>query len=40
MIDYINKKLGKDSVSIGIAPKTNKIEDIIAFGHIPKTGES
>ena len=40
MIDYINKKLGKDSVSIGIAPKTNKTQDIIAFGHIPKTGDS
>ena len=40
VIDYINRKLGKDSVSIGIAPKTNKTQDIIAFGHIPKTGKS
>ena len=40
VIDYINKKLGKDSVSIGIAPKTNQTEEIIAFSHIPKTGDS
>jgi DNA polymerase-4 len=36
VIDYINKKLGKDSVSIGIVPKRNKTEKIIAFSHIPK----
>ena len=36
VIDYINNRLGKDSVSIGIAPKTNKTEEIIAFSHIPK----
>lgn len=36
VIDYINHKLGKDSVSIGIVPKRNKTEKIIAFSHIPK----
>ena len=36
VIDYINNRLGKDSVSIGIAPKTNKTEEIIAFSYIPK----
>lgn len=37
MIDYINKKLGSNMVSIGLTPKHNKAKSIIAFGYIHDT---
>ena len=36
VIDSINKRMGIDTVSIGINTKTYKSEQIVAFGHIPK----
>ena len=38
VIDSINKKMGINTVSIGINTKTYKSEQIVAFGHIPNTG--
>ena len=38
VIDGINKKMGINTVSIGINTKTYKSEQIVAFGHIPNTG--
>jgi DNA polymerase-4 len=36
VIDSINKRMGINTVSIGINTKTYKSEQIVAFGHIPK----
>lgn len=36
VIDYINKKIGRDSVSIGIMPRVNETKQIVAFSHIPE----
>lgn len=38
VIDSINKKMGINTVSIGINTKTYKSEQIVAFSHIPNTG--
>ncbi|MFK8040607.1 MAG: hypothetical protein AB8B67_04690 [Rickettsiaceae bacterium] len=36
VIDHINKKLGTNTVSIGIISKNLEEKQIIAFSHIPK----
>ena len=36
VIDSINKKMGINTISIGINTKTYKSEQIVALGHIPK----
>ena len=40
VIDYLNKKLGINSVSIGIIPKKHETNRIVAFSHIPKIEDS
>ena len=39
VIDNINKRMGINTVSIGINIKTYKSEQIVAFGHIPKISD-
>lgn len=36
VIDYLNKKLGINIVSIGTIPKSHEAKPIVAFGHIPE----
>ena len=36
VLDAINKKIGINAVSIGVAAKTYTSEQIVAFGHIPE----
>jgi len=36
VLDAINKRMGINSVSIGVATKTYVSEQIVAFGHIPE----
>lgn len=39
VIDSINKRMGINTVSLGINTKTYKSEKIVAFGHIPKIND-
>ncbi len=38
VIDTINKKMGINKVCIGITAKEHSFQQVVAFGHIPNTG--